>query len=218
MLCMQAALQWLLGTMWQRGKSMTCLCLALQREHMQFKKTLTITSRHCASRAGLLDNPAQWRCAAMMRDIHVMGPDHRSSFTTCAHRAHSMPVPRVSTVRKTRPERDSAGALRRARRNADRRTSGATHASRVCFAQLPHCPERQPAKSGLGTVLPRVVLIAGRPTLQTPRRSPGVYRNLEPSIARASFQVSCPRQSALVGVSFALHRRHRKLPLLPGWL
>ena len=28
-----------------------------------------------------------------------------------------------------------------------------------------------------------------RPTLQTPRRSPGVYRNLEPSIARASFLV-----------------------------
>jgi hypothetical protein len=38
-------------------------------------------------------------------------------------------------------------------------------------------------------ILPRVVLIAGRPTLQTPRRSPGVYRNLEPSIARASFRV-----------------------------
>jgi len=123
MLCMQAALQWLLGTMRQR-------------------------------------------------DVRAQGS-----------------MSRASTVQKTKPERDRAGALRRARRNADRRTSGATHASRVCFAQLPHCPERQPAKSGLGTVLPRVVLIAGRPTLQTPRRSPGVYRNLEPSIARASFRV-----------------------------
>ena len=92
-------------------------------------------------------------------------------------------------TRRVPPDRDSAGALRRARRNADRRTSGATHASRVCFAQLPHCQEWQPAKSGLGAVLPRVVLIAGRPTLQTQRRSPGVYRNLEPSIARASFLV-----------------------------
>ena len=47
-----------LGTMWQSGKSLTCLCLAQQREHMQFKKTPTITSRHCESRVGLLDNPA----------------------------------------------------------------------------------------------------------------------------------------------------------------
>lgn len=101
-------------------------------------------------------------------------------------------VPRASTAQKTRPEGDSAGALRRARRNADRRTSRAIHASRVCFAQLPHCPVRQHARSGHGTVLPRVVLIAGRPTLQSPRRSPGVYWNLEPSSTRASIRVPCP--------------------------
>jgi len=46
-------------------------------------------------------------------------------------------VPRASTVQKTRPEEDRAGALRDARRNADRRTCGATQASRVCLAQLP---------------------------------------------------------------------------------
>jgi hypothetical protein len=113
-----------------------------------------------------------------MRDIHVMGAGPPQSLH---HVRAQGSMPRAATVWKTKPERDRAGALRRARRNADRRTSGSTHASRVCFAQLPHCPERQPAKSGLGTVLPRVVLIDGRPTLQTPRRSPGVYRNLEPS-------------------------------------
>jgi hypothetical protein len=93
-----------------------------------------------------------------MRDIHVMGAGPPQSLH---HVRAQGSMPRAATVRKTKPERDRAGALRRARRNADRRTSGATHASRVCFAQLPHCPERQPAKSGLGTVLPRVVLIAG---------------------------------------------------------
>ncbi len=34
---------------------------------------------------------------------------------------------------------------------------------------------------GCSSILPRVVLIAGRMTLQAPWRSPGVYRNLEPS-------------------------------------
>jgi hypothetical protein len=112
------------------------------------------------------------------------------------------PLPRNSSSKVQSP-RDSAGALRRARRNADRRTSGATHDSWVCFAQLPHCPERQPAKSGLGTVLPRVVLIAGRPTLQTLRSSPGVYRNLEPSIARSSF--------------LALYEKYLPVLEVPGW-
>ena len=126
-----------------------------------------------------------------MRDIHVMGAGPPQSLH---HVRAQGSMPRAATVRKTKPERDRAGALRRARRNADRRTSGATHASRVCFAQLPHCPERQPAKSwaGLGTVLPRVVLIAGRPTLQTPRLSPSVYMNLEPSIESPSFRVPSP--------------------------
>ena len=108
-------------------------------------------------------------------------------------------MPRASTAQKTRPEGDSAGALRRAGRNADRRTSGAINASRVCFAQLPHCPVRQHARSGHGTVLPRVVLIAGRPTLQTPRRSPGVSGNLEFSSTRASIRVPCDASHGLPG-------------------
>jgi hypothetical protein len=77
---------------------------------------------------------------------------------------------------KTRLEGDRAVALRGARRNADRRTPGATHASRVCFAQLPNCrvaaAREIRAWDGVATsCVDRV--IAGMPTLQTPRRSQG---------------------------------------------
>ena len=60
-----------LVTLWESGKSITCLCVcrehhgaALHLEHRRFIKTPTITRTLRASCAGLRENPAQWHCAA----------------------------------------------------------------------------------------------------------------------------------------------------------
>jgi hypothetical protein len=99
-LCMQAALQWLLVTLWESGKSITCLCAALHLEHSRFKTAPQIPRRLCVSLAGLRDNPTQWHCAAM-RDIHIMSSVpalqlHHVSAQGAVHHAWA--------VRKTRPE------------------------------------------------------------------------------------------------------------------
>lgn len=113
--------------------------------------------------------------------------DHRCSFTTCGHRA---PCPVLQQRRKL-GLRETVQAHCAGHAGMQTDAHPGKSMPHGC-ARLPHCPVRQHARSGHGTVLPRVVLIAGRPTLQSPRRSPGVYWNLEPSSTRASIRVPCP--------------------------
>jgi hypothetical protein len=106
--------------------------------------------------------------------------------------------PRVCTGRRApcmdsaenQSHRDRGGSLHGARRNANRRTSGATHAARAYCSPLPQAQLLQDAGLWPFTVLPWA--IAARTTFQAPCHSPGVYSNLEPIGTCASTRRPCP--------------------------
>jgi hypothetical protein len=113
---------------------------------------------------------------------------HHFSFTTYLDSAPCTMDLSGSTVRKTRPEGDRRCALRGARRNADRRKSGSTHAPRAYCPQLPQRHVLQYAGSW-----PATSCVDRRADdAPAPRRSSGIYSNLDRSSKRVSTWVPCP--------------------------
>jgi len=111
---------------------------------------------------------------------------HHVIFTTYLDSAPCTMDLSGSTVRKTRPEGDRRGALRGARRNADRRRSGSTRAPRAYCPQLPPCAAVRPSWPATSCVDRRA------DDAPAPRRSSGIYSNLDRSSKRVSTWVPCP--------------------------
>jgi hypothetical protein len=186
-LCMQAALQWLLVTLWESGKSITCLCAALHLEHSRFKTAPNRSREHCA-RAALDSERIQRNGTVLLGVISILW----FHATTAAS-------PRMLLAPCTMHGRWGKQAWPKMRRRAAR----GTHECRQTHVRGNTCPAgilptvaAKPVLQHAGfwpfTVLPRVVLIAERTTFQAPCRSPDVYSNLEPIGTRASTRVPCP--------------------------